>query len=316
VEEAGFVKDNDKTGRKVGSGPLMPPHWAMIDNGCVHWVAGPEREDFEDPYGPGYDGGVVPSLEAFDGFIRLWEKGDVEILAFVKKWGTLRRPFRHFQKIRKADNEAREPLSRWRALSHHAWELLEIAAVLRTKKEKTLEYWSNLMSIERALDDGDARTWAEHIRSLLHTESDLDPRGDGHPQLWRGAAEIYLRCELRAWSHQFGSPTFAFDWLRGDDPDVYLWDVMLDFGGSLLCFVGCQLGLVLVGGDLFICDGCGQPYLRKRVREDGKAYRMPKTGANNYCDGCGVRARNRIASQKARDKARKARTNEETRPIK
>jgi hypothetical protein len=317
VEEAGFVQDDNNTGRKVGSGRLFPPRWAEIERGCIHWIGGVDREDLEDvdtsERPPGYVGGVKPRQEVFDGFVLLWDKDkkdDADILAFASKWGALRRPFRRFQKVCKTDDEAREPLSKWRELSRHAWELREIAAVLRTKKEMTLEYWSKLMSDERALTD-DARRSAQYIQNLFHGERDLDPEDEGHPQLWRGLAEDYLSHELQGWNAKFGPVSFAFGWRKSDDPGFWDYGARLDFGGSLLCYIGFQLGLVLVGGDLFICDACGEAYLRKRVNpETGNAYRKPNPGANNYCDGCGVKARNRIASANKRKRDKEKQTKE------
>ena len=241
-----------------------------------------------------------PSLEVFDAFLSLHKKKNNEdILAFAKKWGTLRRPFLYGQKRRKSDDEAREPLSQWHDLSKHAWELLEIAARLRTQKDVPLDCWVKFMSPERALSE-EAREHAQFLKGLLGQEIDPDDV-ESEPDCWKGFAELYLRNELHAWGKRFGSPVFVCDW-GSDARNFQSWSPMLDYGGSLLCFIGCQLGLVLAVEDLYICDGCSQPYLRARISDTGRAYRIPNQGAKNYCGDCRFKVCNRIAAARYREK--------------
>jgi len=299
LERAGLVgESNNRTGSRVGSGMLVRPGWAEIEGRCIHW-GGDERRGAH-PFR-----WIEPDPEVFDRFIGLWKRGDIEIVRFARKWGTLRRPLRLLQKPLKSDDEAREPLAKWRTLSLHAYELRQIAATLRTGEKMTFDYWFTLISAKRALTEDGQQCWRTKEEYLYDCEMAKKMSGPPpdyslvDPDLWRGIAENYLHYELQGWNAKFGPVGIEFDHKGLDAGSPAMpWGVNLDFGGSLLCYIGYQLGLVVMGGEVFICSACGQPYLRERGR------RLPNPGARNYCDDekCRVRERNRIAAVRARRK--------------
>jgi hypothetical protein len=313
IELGGLVYDDGILGRKITSGLLAKPNLVELKCRCIHWKGPCTR--------------IQPTRETFDRFVALWEKKDAgATLAFAQTWGTLK-GYR--------GSEAREPLSEWRDLSRHASELLGIAALLR-KTDKALEFdeLSSLMSMsmERALSKKatattvgartyEMGTWKEYrahwgkgplipyAKAVKVNPNDYDY--PDNPELWRGHADGYLSEELAVWEARFGRVSFTFGLHPiGSNEDKagplhYEWKASLDFGGRLLCYLGFQLGLVLVGGDAPIfstCDGCGRPYLRKRGR------RKPNPGTRNYCDedACKTRARNRIAAARAREKRKRS----------
>ena len=63
--------------------------------------------------------------------------------------------------------------------------------------------------------------------------------------------------------------------------DGQRWELQIDYHQQLFPAIALQLGLVVAGADsLFLCSGCGVPYVRPRERK------RPKPGWANYCDAC------------------------------
>jgi hypothetical protein len=306
LERAGLVDDAGTLGRRITSGTLAKPNSVELQRRCIHWKGPSSR--------------IEPCRDLLDRFVGLWDRDDAAILAFARTWGSLR-SFKGLQ--------ARERLSEWRDLSLHASELLGIAALLRrTDKALEFEELSSLMSssMERPLSTEETSTslgarnyemgtWKKYcarwgkgpLRPYAKAVKD-DPNDwdyPDNPELWRGNADGYLSDELGVWEARFGRASFTFGIHStrsdGNGPLRYEWRASLDFRGSLLTYIGFELGLVLVGGDapmFSTCDACGKPYLRPRDK------RKPNPGARNYCDNeaCKIRARNRYAAARSRDK--------------
>jgi hypothetical protein len=202
-------------------------------------------------------------------------------------------------------------LSKWRDLSKHAWELLALAAALRDgDKRRSDEEWVNLQPTDRALSSA--------IRNPLIDGA--KPRNKQEERKWfwdivdvhlgflrfgiplqSNAPRVYLDTEIAEWNKQLGPVTF------GIEPDGESgWRTVLDFGGSMLCYIGLQLMLVVAGGDIYMCSACHKPYLRPRGRSAPKGLRKaPKAGERNYCqdDEC-IRERNRLAAERHREHRR------------
>jgi hypothetical protein len=306
LERAGLVDDDGKLGRKITSGTLAKPNSVELQRRFIHWKGPCSR--------------IEPPRDLFDRFVGLWEKDEAAILAFAEAWGSLRCY---------KGSEGRESLSEWHDLSLHTSELLGIAALLR-KTDKALEFeeLSSLMSssVERALSPEETTTalgaknyqmgtWKEYrahwgkgplrpyAKAIKVDPNDWDY--PDNPELWRGLADGYLSEELDAWKTKFGRASFTFGihsmGSGGSGLLHYEWKASIDFGGSLLCYLGFQLGLLLVGGDapmFSTCDACGKPYLRQRGR------RKPNPGTRNYCDdtACKITARNRLAAARSRER--------------
>ena len=291
MERAGFVESNDKLGRIVGSGALSVPSWAVLHRGYIHWKGG-------------FGATVQPTPGILDRFSELWRADDATILKFAKAYGTLRRPLLLSGHRRKSDFEAREPLSKWRSLSRHAWELLGIAAALRSGDALTFEQWTDLMSEQRILSGMGAilalgtREQRSMVSAAAKRSGFQTPDG---PEEWQGEAEQYLWAEMIAWNTKLGPVSFGIEL----DPDADTgWTTVLEFGGSMLCYIGFQLMLVVAGGDIFTCSACGNPYIRPRGRSAPKGLRKaPKAGERNYCQAeeC-IRVRNRLAAKRYRER--------------
>jgi hypothetical protein len=291
MERARYLESNNLVGRTVESGYLSAPTWAVLERGCVHWKGG-------------IGGSIKPSPQVLDRFIELWRADSAEILAFAKTNGTLRRPLLLSRTFRKTDSEAREPLSKWRSLSRHAWELLSIAAAIRAGDNLTFEEWTELMSEDRILSGMGSLlalgTQEHRRRSFAVLRSNGLQSYDGQEK-WQTAAEHYLWAEVAAWNTKLGPVSFEIE--RDEDTDSG-WKLAVEFGGSMICYIGFQLMLVLAGGDLFTCSACGKPYIRPRGRNAPKGLRKtPKTGERNYCQGedC-IREGNRLAAKRRRER--------------
>jgi hypothetical protein len=277
MELAGYADATGKLGKIVESSRLAPPKWVTIKRGRIQWIGGLEAL-------------VEPPVDILDQFLRLWDADDAEILAFAKKYGTLRPSLSlRGNRLEQSDWKGSEPLSRWRALSKHAQDLLKIAAVLRTGEKLSFEQWAELVSPDRSLAGG-----ASGLLGLL------GPRGERLNKVdWLSIVRFYLETEVREWNRTLGPVSFGIE--RDEEAETG-WKTVLKFGGSMPCYIGLQLMLVIAGGDVFICSACHRPYIRPRGRNAPKGLRKaPKAGERNYCqsEDC-IRERNRIASQRYR----------------
>ena len=78
---------------------------------------------------------------------------------------------------------------------------------------------------------------------------------------------LYLTKELDIWNTTLGPVSFSIERDYNTDDAVGAGlKTVLDFGGSVLCYIGLQLMLVIAGGDIFLCSACGAPYIRPRGR--------------------------------------------------
>jgi hypothetical protein len=296
LELAGLVEPNGKFGRIVESGRLASPGWMHIERGNIHWK------------GFNLLATIEPPPDLLDRFAKLWNANDAAILEFAQKYGTLRRPLSLFRTTRKSDCEGREPLVRWRELSGHASRLLEIAAALRAREKLGFEQWSEVLFGEResALLLRKAYSGVTaHLRKVLHKS----PTAPGlnvkafvpTEQAWLvEVAKGYLEDRITAWNQKLGPVTFGIE--RDDHGDG--WKTVFDFGGSLPCYIGFQLMLVVAGGDIFMCSACRKPYIRPRGRQAPRGLRkVPAAGRRNYCQSkeC-IRERNRLAKAQSRER--------------
>jgi hypothetical protein len=307
LELAGCVEANGRAGRIVETGHLIAPHAARIAGGKLHWRISPRwAKSPLDVLGRP----VKPPSDLLDRFVALSDASDKSILDFALRYGTLRRP-RYGRKVRKSDFDGREPLKRWRDLSQHAGDLLEIAAHLRAGKQLRFQKWSQLLSAERALSKSGkmaalgSKEEYQRIRAVIRQHraegGALDEYFGENEQAYTMRARQYLHSEVAAWNEQFGPVSFA---VQEDSKAPTGWKTVLDFGGSMICYIGFQLMLVIAGGDVYTCSACARPYIRLRGRHAPRGFRKaPKAGEANYCgsEAC-IRERNRRAQQRRRQR--------------
>jgi hypothetical protein len=305
-ERGGYLDSNGTIGMAIGSGRLSVPKWVILKRGCIYW-----KGDWR--------AGVEPSREILDQFIELWEANDDGILSFARAYGTLRRPVFLSRELKKTDRKAREPLSRWRSLSGHVWGLLHIASNLGADEQITFEEWSKWASRERMLSGIGPSLglglWIEKDSKQLEARTgvarqDLEVTRDAARKEfqeavnlhggWKGHARRYLGAEIAAWNTKLGPISFG---IERDDEARSGWKTVLDFGGSLPCYLGLQLMTVIARGSVFTCSACCNPYIRERRREGMR--KLPKPGERNYCqsDKC-KRECNRLAVERKRERDR------------
>jgi len=307
MELAGFLEANDRLGRVVDSGDLLPPSWACIEQGKIHW-----KDDgrWVSVMGGRFRSRLIrPPADLLDRFTSLWNADDSEILAFAKAYGTLRRPIFHGRPLLKSDFEGREPLSQWRALSQHASDLLQIGAALRAEENLGFDRWAQLLSADRALStSGKAHAFDNYraIRAIIRQHRVPEQGVLAHhfaqtEEAFAAHAVGYLDAEISAWNARFGPVSFG---IAQDSRTPAGWRTAFSFGYSMVCYVGFQLMLVMVGGDAFTCSACGMPYIRPRGRNAPSGFRKaPKAGERNYCgsEDC-IRIRDRRAQTRLRQK--------------
>jgi hypothetical protein len=84
---------------------------------------------------------------------------------------------------------------------------------------------------------------------------------------------------------------------------------------GLLGSLAVQLMMAVTLSDaLYTCSGCGHPYIRSAIVHEREAGRMitrtkrrPKTGQNNYCEGCGAKRARIDAKSRYRKRIKEAR---------
>lgn len=299
LELAGLVEQNGKLGRVVQNGRLARPRSADIEGDKIHW------KDYHLPPS------VEPPPDLLDRFANLWNANDAAILEFARNYGSLRRPISFYETPRNSNWGGRDPLVRWRQLSMDVSRLLGTAAALRAKENLGFEQWSEVMFGERESASQLRQSYNDvtaHIRKILRKSGsapgvNVKALVPTEQAFLVKAAEDLLEDSIMIWNQKLGPVTFG---IERDDGDG--WKAVFDFGGSLPCYIGFQLMLVVASGDIFICSACRRPYIRPRGREAPRGLRkIPAAGHRNYCQSkvC-IRERNRLAKAETRQRNRLA----------
>jgi hypothetical protein len=256
---------------------------------------------------PLFGGLITPPVDLLDRFISLADTSDEAILQFVLKYGTLCRPMPKVDypgPRRKGGApllEGSEPLSRWRQLSRNASNILEIAAALKSESTLAAERLGVLMAPGKDYL-GDLSTEMDRKRyEFFGKRPERLGKWARTEHALKRVAREHLELSLKTWNSRLGPVTFDINYDKSSETG---FKVVIDFGESLPCYIGFQLMLVVTGGDVFICSGCGHPYVRARGRGAPQGMRKaPKQNERNYCQAeeC-IRVRNRLASQRRRDR--------------
>jgi hypothetical protein len=260
---AGFSDEDSRLGKAVPTGRLFVPQKVELDESQEHLVWSP------------YDGYTrAPDTRAmFNEFIGLAAQPASTILRYAKKWGLLylgpngRPCSRDFNLPR--TGEFREAVEAWRYFSRRAQSVLNIAASLRRDKRGSPTDWE-------ALDGLSQRIGPQVLAELGRRGPILELCANFGPQYrvdWDLRKERQaLRQEIMIWM-ELGRPGFAMS-VHGA-----AWRLEVDYNGCLFAAIALQLALTLTGShSLFVCSGCGLPYVRER--------KAPKPGQANYCKRC------------------------------
>jgi hypothetical protein len=101
----------------------------------------------------------------------------------------------------------------------------------------------------------------------------------------------WLSREIMLWL-ELGRPGFAIN--------ERSWHLEVDYNGYLFAAVALQLALTVAGArNLFICSGCGFPYVREK--------KAPRPSQANYCLECGPKTSLREANRRRSEKVAEAR---------
>ena len=271
-----FFESDETIGRVIGGGRLQTASKTWIDSGRIHWSGGGGQE-------------AQPTPEILDRFLFLWDKTDAEILRFFRAYGPPRRPLWVLRNENsRLGYEGSETIDTCKGLSRRTHDLLIIASTLRTEDTSKLKFdhWNDL-------SNGRLRELQIKPRVRLLATTSRDDVVD--------IVKRYLYREVALWNATYGPVTMSIGPDYDNDLDSGL-KTILDFGGSVLCYIGLQLMMVIAGGDIFICSACGLPYRRSRGRDGTKGMRKtPKPGERNYCQSAAcIRERNRLASGRYR----------------
>lgn len=303
MELARYVEPNSRMGRVVDSGMLQPANRLWLKAGFVCWSGGGRVA-------------IQPSVEILDDFILLWRKDDSAVLEFSKRYGPPRRPFWVLRNQgSRLGIEGRKSIESCKSLSRRAFSVITVAAKLRAQAyidtNLSFQQWNDLY-FQQWNDLSNGRLDELRIMDRYLRVSSLIPEDRNEVDMLR----LYLTKELDIWNTTLGPVSFSIERDYNTDDAVGAGlKTVLDFGGSVLCYIGLQLMLVIAGGDIFLCSACGAPYIRPRGRTAPRGMRKsPKPGERNYCQSkdC-IRERNRIAADtyrqrhKTQSKERKAR---------
>lgn len=217
---------------------------------CLYWRYTPPRFLFE-----------RPRAGMLDGFTRLWQAPNAQILRFARRWGALHicahnLPTSHAKCMplrctRESGFWFWEPIETWRFYSRQTHALARLGSALHRDQLGADVDWQRFYQDVPDLP-GEAPWWRRDLDDSLEVEkSSLKRQVDDWLEIGRVRARI-------AW---WGATS------------------RLDMGGnSLFGAIALQLALALSSTDgLAICSSCQAPYTPSR---------RPSSGTQQYCPDC------------------------------
>jgi hypothetical protein len=166
-----------------------------------------------------------------------------------------------------------EPLDRWLYYANYARSMLSVASAMHQGEKAQAEDWTLLY---------------EGVGGLGVPE-EINKAFRQMPSL----AQTFFAYVVNWWM-RIGGVSPSLSWGGPAHPEPQFRLTAGTFG-----LLGVQLmAAVTRSQDVYICDGCGLPYLR-----DG---RKPQAGRRNYCGTCGEREANRQRQRKWRSKQQKS----------
>lgn len=216
---------------------------------------------------------VKPPDDILQRFLKLSSGDSDEILQFARQYGVLLVSEDEDGTLRNySDKQGKESLADWQKFSRKARAFLNLAADLSRGRPGELKDWEDLVGslsakFMAAIDDP--------LKARMFFERDLEN--------WLRAAGI-----------TFGLSTSV---VIGRPPRMEI-----NYGGRVFGAIVFQLLLTITNSDsLYVCSGCGMPYVRPR------GFKKPRPGEGNFCQTCGrtealrqadIRRRHRIADAK------------------
>jgi hypothetical protein len=302
-QEAGFETYEGLLDRKVPPGRLWPPDDIALDDGDeLFWTRFPDESCRS----------VEPSPGMLSEFVRLDHAPSEQILAYATKWGILGLDQNgEFLEQKRKDLDYQfgsEPISAWRNHAAQVRRALNLAAKIE------------------GVDVPDSDWRDEYIDVIL--------KGAGGPPFFRPyyLQQVLLNRYVNHWMregevHFRLSPPrdYYFNKIRQRagwefDPSVLekgpQYSLQVVYGRGLFGALALQVCLAVTKSHgLYLCSGCGYPYLRGaewRDRESGYpeqletkrrnlTRRRPKKTTANYCEDC---VNNRIPQKRAKAKYR------------
>src|ERR1051326_6853354 len=135
---AGYSDRDGKLGKTIPTGRILVPAQIWIEDDSLMWHIS--------PYYDCQPTDLVPPKILLNGFARLWQAKDGEILRFAQRYGPLWEDG--------ISAEGQEPLYRWRELSLNITRLLHIGAELSRGRRIQRQLWASFEPFEeKRLDD-------------------------------------------------------------------------------------------------------------------------------------------------------------------
>jgi hypothetical protein len=260
----------------ISTNELLVPHTVKVSAGTLHWKVGRAESSF-----------VRFERAALIAFSRLGNAEPSQIRDYAAKYGVLGlRPVEDGWLIPdercvfledkafayKPTNEGSEPLKLWRNLAKRVRAILRINAALKGRDRKPLASKGNDKDWEELdVDVEDEITSPQGARFNLMEEMNT----------WLRVTNVGLRLGIVQWSRTRSN-----------------WKMEIDYDGLLGALAYHTLAVIVGEDTLYVCDGCGHPYLRYA--------RAPRPGQENFCPDCPNVARRR-ALARLREKQKRGR---------
>ena len=155
----------------------------------------------------------------------------------------------------------KEPIGLWRSLAARLRAVLKINAALKGRTRNPLP--------------------------SVGTIEDWNALGGGPPLEDVRDAQLFLRQEVNRWL-LWGGIRLELG-MSGLSVSRTKWELWLNYDG-LIGGLAYRLLLMVIGEEsLYVCDGCGEPYVRDK--------RAPRPGQENFCDNCTEVSRKRATER-------------------
>lgn len=261
---AGFTDMRGRLGKPVlPSGFLWAPGTVEIDPPFLIWNQQPGWRISR------------PPDDILDRFVRLSSGNAEDVRQFVRKYGPLL-TVEDETGTRSLDwtAEGKESVADWQSFSRKARAFLNIASALSHNQVREDTDWKYVNS------------WLSGLRSPLPTAARF-MTDDGWNNIMNGLSSdpiflerMLLQRALADW-HRAARITFTLDsvFILGRAPRMEV-----SYGGRVFSAIVLQLLLTITKSEsLYICSGCGWPYLRPR------GLKKPNPGESNFCQSqsCG-----------------------------
>ena len=172
-----------------------------------------------------------------------------------------------------------EPVAGWLHFVKKARALVAIAIALRDERPGPAGEWQILLKDEFEEGEEDRALWPDIFQTLKRSVE------LGKHYFCQAVNDWLVNGNVRPLLSWSPSERNSFATLQLSPPTLLAGKAFSALAVQLLTAVSRP-------HQIFKCDGCGQPYLRKK--------RKPQAGRHNYCPACGERVANRIRKRQWR----------------